>query len=71
MNKKKKQYAVYFNNGIVITVVAYDYRHEIKQDSGTLIVRFLDEVCCEIGSFNMANICGVIEQEYTTREIKL
>ena len=68
---KKKQFTVYFNNGIVITVIACDYRREIKQDSGTLIVRFLDEVSCEIGSFNMANICGVIEQEYATREVKL
>lgn len=68
---KKKQFTVYFNNGIVITVIACDYRREIKEDSGTLIVRFLDEVSCEIGSFNMANICGVIEQEYATREIKL
>lgn len=68
---RKKQFTVYFNNGIIITVIACDYRREIKEDSGTLIVRFLDEVCCEIGSFNMANICGVIEQEYATREIKL
>lgn len=68
---RKKQFTVYFNNGIIITVIACDCRREIKEDSGTLIVRFLDEVCCEIGSFNMANICGVIEQEYATREIKL
>lgn len=71
MNKKKKQYAVYFNNGIVITVVAYDYTYKTNQDSDTLVVKFLDEVNCEIGSFNMANICGVIEQEYATREVKL